>query len=371
MVMADEQTTTMETTEAPPANVPVDPAFEDKGFDSYLPPQESLDDKTPGEVQEIDRTAIVEQWQRGRDSDATEGTEEGPTEEGETQDTEDAAEADEATAKGDDDTEGTEEVDLGFDDALLRDARSLGLTAEAARAYGTGDALRHAIADHRARMGVTQAPVTQQVPETPAPTATKAEEKRFKLELKKVFEAKDEEGEYKYDSEIRQLAASVEDMNEHREAEMAQLRKAHDELRQRDEASEKQRFLLEFDAAVKGLPKGYDGFLGKGDSLGLPRSGEEYRNRSALIDDVWLHREDAKRLGRMVPPTKALVDRSVNSLFTDKIKKLDRSELAKSVKRREKQITARPSSRRTQRVVTDHVAEAHRKAKEWAREKGL
>lgn len=353
--MPDEDTTqTIESTvDAPKSNVPMDPAFADQDLDGYLPP---VKDEEMAAEETADPAKILENWHKGRDNDIVDESDE---------DKDSSAEKDKEP-EGDEDTE---EVDLGFDDALLREARSEGLTAEAAREYETGDELRQALANHRAtksRRSVETIPTV--VTETPVRETTTT--KGFELKLKEAFEAKEEDGSYKYESEIRDMAASVERMNEHRNAEMVELRARNEDLATRDAKAEQDRFLMQFDEAVKGLGKKYQGLLGKGDSLGLSQ-GAERENRLALYQDAQMYREDAKRAGRMIPSTTALVKRSVNSVFAEETKKLDRKEISDSVVKRKGQIISSPSARKTERVVVNHEEEAHRKARIFAKERDV
>lgn len=330
-------------------------SFQDDGFGT-IPSESQKDDKVKSTEE------VVAAWQRSRGEDAPEG-------EGQ-ESTTDTAEGKEAKPVGEDaaseaDTEKVQ--DLGFDDGLLAEARTLGLSAVDAKAYGSGASLRNAIQAYRSTR--TQRTADAKIPAQPIASPTTKPE-RFELKSRKILDSKTEDGDHEYDKGIRALADDVEGLNAYHQERYEKLLQDQQSDRSRQKSAESQRFLADFDVAVASLQEKFGDIWGKGSSNGLPEGSKEHKNRLAAYEDVQLVSEGYRSSGRMAPSLPALVERSANALFADEVSKTNRDQLLADVKKQSKQHIARPSTRQTSESLSPDE-ESKKFARQLFRDRGV
>ena len=140
---------------------------------------------------------------------------------------------------------------------------------------------------------------------------------------------------------------------------------AQDEEKQRQvmEANQKasqqaqvQAAVKEFDEQVSNLPKD---LFGEGAGINLPQDSKELANRTKLWNEACLQATAFATSGQEVPSMDKLLDRAMKVAFPEVVEKERLKQLTEKVDQRGKNITLKPSSSKTESVVTKTVDEKH------------
>lgn len=267
--------------------------------------------------------------------------------------------------------------DSTFDAGLLKHAADLGYTEKEARAFGSEENLRVALAAQdrellRIREGrqsgatsPTEQPRTQEKPaEQPAMPPSQQQTQptaRGKLDLKLDPNLVDP-----------MVADAFKTMQDHYEERIALMEGALREvipMVQRAHMNAQNTEVREFDAAIFDLGDTFKDVLGEKPTEDLDPQSDEWKARDQVFRAANKLAEAYEQAGKKVPKKKELIRRAAYAEFHDRIREAARAEVTQAIDRRRGEMTTPPTARtrKSSVEVKDHV----QIAEELAREHGI
>ena len=258
-------------------------------------------------------------------------------------DDEGGKEAGEDTPAGTAKPQGGADANAGADAELQALAKEYGLTDSEAKSFGNPGALRAAVSviDRRfAEIGRSAfapaggqsqqpsfgvPPQRQQVPQgeeppPPSPGKTKLSRDKYEDELVDEFEAQA--------AEIHQLRQMVSGILGH---------VGQETIKSQDRA---------FEDELGALPAEYQEVFGVGAGAEMDQTGEQFRNRCELYQQLQAMKRGMQAMGQKVPSHKVLFKRALGSLFGVQAQTIERRKIAESLKRDEAgKFIGRPAGR--------------------------
>jgi hypothetical protein len=245
-----------------------------------------------------------------------------------------------ADDEGDDeDEDGDDDESAGLDDAILERAANLGLTREEAEAFETPEALERTLGILEKRL-----PQDDGVSGSEAEAGENDAQEGFELEF---------EDEALYEPE---LIDNLRGMKTHYDQALSAMRQEVEQLRSANQANEAQAVTERFERMISDLGDDYEPMLGKGTVDDIDRSGDHFKNRQKLFEQM--HVIQSGRVAAKLEPLaeKELFQQAVNHVFNGNLKDLTRKGIAKTLKKRKGQMIGRPQGRKGRPLSPDQAA---------------
>ncbi len=126
----------------------------------------------------------------------------------------------------------------------------------------------------------------------------------------------------------------------------------------------------QFETSLQSLGEDFHELLGKGRAAEIGNNSEAMQNRVKIYREVAALSAGYQQTGQTVPSLGELVKRATHALFSDNINEFARKRIDKSLEKREKQFTVRPTHRDTKDSLTDRE-KAIAKIKSMMKDKGI
>lgn len=295
--------------------------------------------------------------------------------------TESGADDSSRTSDGQKEPSGRGRSDSTIDAAILRHATDLGYTEQEARAFGSEENLRIALAAQdrellRIRGGQqrTDAPAGQQQAQEAASPAQQATALQSKDQTSPQAPAARGKLELKLDPNLvdPMVADAFKTMQDHYEQRIALMEGALREvipMAQRAYMNVQTTTVREFDSAISDLGSAFKDILGDQATEDLDPGSAEWKARDQIFQAANKLAEAYQQSGRKVPKNKELVRRAAYAEFHDRIREAARTEVTQAIDRRRSEMTTPPTARSRKSSVDDkdHV----QIAEDLAREHGI
>ena len=246
--------------------------------------------------------------------------------------------------------DGTTVPEKEFDESILARARKIGMTHEDAKNFSSEEDLGMFIARYEKPDEIPGQPPAGQEPDA------NTEQQLTEDDLKIDFDlSTDDDLDIMFEPV---LVEKFKGFGEKVNKVIGQLASQNKALQASLDGMVAKQSIQHFDSLIANRPNQDDGLgdiIGTGSFEGLDPNGVQNKNRWNLHDEMFAFQEIYSRNGKTIPSQQELFNKAVNSLYGDKLAKVQEKKTVKTIRKRGRQSIARASGNNGKALTGDKL----------------